>query len=155
MKRFKLIALLILSLGVGFLSGVAWSRHDFHKRMRKMAEGGPMPMEHMERRLIRALNLNEDQSHKIHEKMEARRGEWKKLREEMRVETKKQARDFMLSLQEILNPEQKERLQEIMEKFEKRRPRRERERHGPPPPRGGFEPDDLPPPPPKEGEAGL
>ncbi len=152
MKRFKLIALLVLSLGVGCLSGIAWSRHDFHKRMRKMAEGGPMPLDHMERRLVRALDLNEEQSRKIHEKMEARRGEWKKIREEMRVETQKQARDFMQSLREVLNPEQKKRLEEIMSRFEKRRPRREGGRHGLPP-MGDF--DGPPPPPPGADEIGF
>lgn len=125
----------ILAAAALFASGLAIGAlgvHLFYSQKIVRAGGPPMPVGPMfERWVLGRLELTEEQRHDIGEILEHSRAEADELRRAIGPRLQSMNRETVDAISEILTPEQRERLDELLERHERRRHPRGRPGRGP------------------------
>lgn len=127
----------ILAAAALFASGLAigaLSVHLFYSQKVVRSAGPPMPIGPMfERWVLGRLDLSEEQRHEVEEILDRSRAEAEELRRDVGPRLMAMNRETVEAISEILTDEQRERLEELLERQERRRRPRGRRGRGPGP----------------------
>lgn len=136
MNRLKLWTGIILIFALGALAGSLVTGSLVKQRVVKFRERGPEKRKaFMIKKLNRELNLTEAQRVKIEQIIDQTHEKFFQLREKHRPEFRKIREQSFELMKKELNEEQKQKLDEIKQKFKKRFKKRGRSKRPPPPPR--------------------
>lgn len=114
--KLKATALILVCLGLGFISGVFYSRHNLRERMQRQE----LDIEGMVKRLGRSLELKPEQRKQFRAMVEARRPGLKQQRDEARLRLRQEVDNLFLELENILDEPQKVKLQRHRAQLQKR-----------------------------------
>lgn len=129
MKKWKIIASIIIVFLLGVLAGALVTHKSYQHRVEGIMKGESKTMrEVIVRRLNRELHLDANQSEQLHSIVEETHAEIKKVRRQFRPQIEEVLARSQEKIRAILQPDQLEKYEQIIAERKKRREDRENTR---------------------------